>query len=65
MAVDVLCLTEEQKQNLNELIEACRFLLKLYQNKMLRSEDHAAEEVLNFGIDKIAKALKKIDQVAA
>jgi len=29
MAIDVLCLSEEQKQNLNDLVKACRFLLEV------------------------------------
>ena len=58
MAIDVLCLTEEQQQNLNELMKACRFLLEI---KRLRMADSA----VTYSIDQIAAVIRKIDKVAA
>jgi len=57
MAIDVLCLTEEQQQNLNELLTACRFLVEA---KRLRMADSA----IVYGIDQIAAVIRKIDKVA-
>jgi hypothetical protein len=57
MAVDVLCLTEEQKQNLNDLLKACRFLLEV---KRLRMADSAVD----YSINQIAAVVHKIDKAA-
>jgi hypothetical protein len=58
MAIDVLCLTEEQQQNLNELLKACRFLVEVKRMKM-------ADSAIAYGIDQIAAVIRKIDKVAA
>jgi hypothetical protein len=55
MAIDVLCLTEEQRQNLDELLMACRFLVELKQHKM-------AESAINHGIEQVAAAIREIDK---
>jgi hypothetical protein len=54
MAIDVLCLTEEQQQNLDELLKACRFLVDVKRLKM-------ADSAITYGIDKIAAVIRKID----
>jgi len=58
MAVDVLCLTEEQQQNLNELLTACRFLVDAKKLNM-------ADSAVTYGISKVAAVINKIDKVAA
>jgi len=58
MAIDVLCLTEEQQRNLDELLKACRLLLEV---KRLRMADSA----IDYSIDQIAAVIRKIDKVAA
>jgi len=58
MAIDVLCLTEEQQRNLDELLKACRFLIELKRRGM-------AESAISYAIDQIAGVIKKIDKVAA
>jgi len=58
MAVDVLCLTEEQQQNLNELLIACRFLVEAKRIGM-------AESPINYAVDQVAAVIRKIDKVAA
>jgi hypothetical protein len=50
--------TGEQQQNLNELAAACRWLVDA---KKLDVADLA----IDYGIDKIAAVLQKIDKVAA
>jgi len=54
MAVDVLCLTEEQQQNLNELLTACRFLVEAKRIGM-------AESAINYAVDQVAAVIRKID----
>ena len=61
MAIDVLCLTEEQRQHLDELLKACEFIVKLKRLKMPGS----SEAAISYGIDQIAAVLHKIDKVAA
>ena len=56
MAIDVLCLTEEQQQNLNELLTACRFLVEVKRMKM-------ADSAIAYGIDQVAAVIRKIDRV--
>ncbi len=58
MAVDVLCLTEEQQQNLNDLLKACRLLLEVKRLRM-------ANSAIDYSIDQIAAVIRKIDKVAA
>jgi len=58
MAIDVLCLTEEQQQNLNELLAACRFIVDVKRLKMPGS----SETAISYAVDKIATALNKIDK---
>ncbi len=60
MAVDVLCLTEEQRQHLDELLRACQFIVELKRLNM----PGTSETAISFGIDKVAAALNKI-KVAA
>jgi len=58
MAIDVLCLTEEQQQNLNELLKACRLLVEGKKLKM-------ADSAIDFLIGQVAGVIRKIDKVAA
>jgi len=58
MAIDVLCLTEEQQRNLDELLKACRLLLKVKRLRM-------ANSAIDYSIDQIAAVIRKIDKVAA
>jgi Spy/CpxP family protein refolding chaperone len=59
MAIDVLCLTEEQQQQLNDLLKACRFLVKLKEHKMTESATAVA-----YAIDQVEAVLRKIDKAA-
>jgi len=58
MVIDVLCLTEEQQRNLDELLKACRFLIEAKRIEMAKS-------AIDYGIDQIAAVLRKIDKVVA
>jgi hypothetical protein len=57
MAIDPLCLAEDQQQNLNDLVKACRFLIEVKRLEM-------AESAISFAIDQIAAAVRKIDRAA-
>ncbi len=61
MAIDVLCLSEEQRRDLDELLKACQFIVKLKRLNM----PGTSETAISFGIDKVAAVLNKIDKVAA
>jgi len=54
MAIDILCLTHEQQQNLNDLLKACRFLVNAKGIQM-------ADSAIAYSIDQIAAVLRKID----
>ncbi len=54
MAIDILCLTQEQQQNLNDLLKACRFLINAKRLQM-------ADSAIVYSIDQIAAVLRKID----
>lgn len=54
--MDPICLTQEQQQNLNDLVKACQFLVELKRRGM-------AESAID-SIDQVAAALNKI-KVAA
>ncbi len=58
MAIDPLCLAEDQQQNLNDLVKACRFLIEVKRLKM-------ADSAIDYSIDQIAAVIHKIDKVAA
>jgi hypothetical protein len=58
MTIDVLCLTEKQQQELNELLTACRWLVDAKKLNM-------ADSAITHGISKIAAVINKIDKVAA
>lgn len=55
MAVDAICLTEEQQQNLNKLLEACRFLVRLKKSGITEPS------AIMYGIDQVVVALNRID----
>ncbi len=54
MPVDVLCITEEQRRHLDELLKACRLLVEIKQMKM-------ADSAIAYGIDQVAAVIRKID----
>ena len=58
MVVDALCITEEQRQHLDELLKACRFLVEVKRLGM-------AESAINYAVDQVAAVIRKIDRVAA
>ena len=54
MAIDVLCLTQEQRQSLEELVMKCRFLVEIRRIG-------ASESAINLTIDEVNSILRKFE----